>query len=144
MFTPQAKSASANDEGFTLVEVVVSIIVLALIALALLPLLIQGIKQSAQAAAIASAVQLANSQVDLARTQATTCTAVTATPTVAVSSSATYRGVPLVVTKTVGACPTPTPSATAPGTIPFTATVTRSDTGETLATVSTKILVTGG
>ena len=65
MFTPQAKSASANDEGFTLVEVVVSIIVLALIALALLPLLIQGIKQSAQAAAIASAVQLANSQVDL-------------------------------------------------------------------------------
>ncbi len=27
---------------------------------------------------------------------------------------------------------------------PFTATVTRSDTGETLATVSTKILVTGG
>ena len=140
----QAHAGSDRDEGFTLVEVVVSILVLALISVALLPLLIQGVKQSAQAAAIASAVQLANSQVDLARAQATTCSGVTATPTVTVSSTATYRGVPLVVTKTVGTCPSPTPSATAPGTIPFTATVTRSDTGETLATVSTKILVTGG
>jgi prepilin-type N-terminal cleavage/methylation domain-containing protein len=140
----QAQSAADRDEGFTLVEVVVSILVLALISLALLPLLIQGIKQSAQAAAIASAVQLANSQVDLARSQPTTCTGITATPAVSVSSTATYRGVPLVVTKTVGTCPTPTPSTTSPGTIAFTATVTRSDTGEALAVVSTKIYVNGG
>jgi len=139
-----AQKAAGREEGFSLVEVVVAILVLALISLALLPLLIQGIKQSAEAAAIASAVQLANSQVVLARAQATTCTGVAATPAVAVSSTATYRGVPLVLTKTVGTCPSPTPSSTAPGTISFTATVTRSDTGQTLAVVSTKIFVNGG
>lgn len=138
----QAQTVS-NDDGFTLVEVVVSIIVLALISLALLPLLIQGIKQSAQAAAIASAVQLANSQVDLARAQTTTCSAIAATPSVTVSPSETYRGVPLVLTKTVGTCPSPAPTTSAPGTIRFTATVTRSDTSETLASVTTLILVNG-
>lgn len=140
----EARAHGADDEGFTLVEVVVSILVLAMISLALLPLLIQGIKQSAQTAAIASAVQLANSQIDLARAQAPTCTGVLATPTVAVSSSATYRGVPLVVQKTFGTCPSPAPTTSAPGTIAFTATVTRSDTGQTLARLDTKIFVTGG
>jgi prepilin-type N-terminal cleavage/methylation domain-containing protein len=142
--TEQRARDAAAEEGFTLVEVVVSILVLALISIALLPLLIQGIKQSAQTAAIASAVQLANSQIDLARAQTPTCTGVLATPTVTVSSTATYRGVPLVVAKTFGTCPLPTPTATAPGTIAFTATVTRSDTGQTLAQLSTKIYVTGG
>ena len=142
MSSPRAQAAV--DEGFTLVEVVVAILVLALISIALLPLLIQGIKQSAQTAAIASAVQLANSQIDLARAQASTCTGVLATPTVSVSSSATYRGVPLGVVKTFRTFPLPAPSATSPGTIAFTATVTRSDTGQTLAQVSTKIYVTGG
>ncbi|MFM9877199.1 MAG: prepilin-type N-terminal cleavage/methylation domain-containing protein [Rhodoglobus sp.] len=144
MTTSSARTAASVDEGFTLVEIVVAILVLALISVALLPLLVQGLKQSAQSAAIASAVQLANSQIDLARGQATTCTAITATPAVAVSSTATYRGVPLVVTKTVGACPSPTPTATKPGTVNFTATVTRSDTGEALAVLSTQIYVNGG
>ena len=144
MTTTSSRATGHTDEGFSLVEVVVAILVLALISIALLPLLIQGLKTSAQSAAIASAVQLANSQVDLARSQAATCTAVTATPSVTVSSTATYRGVPLVLTKAVGTCPSPTPTATAPGTITFTATVTRSDTGEALAVVSTRIFVTGG
>ena len=143
MTTPSSRATGHTDEGFSLVEVVVAILVLALIAVALLPLLVQGLKTSAQSAAIASAVQLANSQVDLARSQAKTCTAITATPAVTVSSTATYRGVPLVVTRTAGACPSPAPTASAPGTITFTATVTRSDTGEALAVVSTRIYVTG-
>lgn len=144
MINTHARTSAADDEGFTLVEVVVAILVLALISVALLPLLIQGLKQSAQSAAIASAVQIANSQIELARVQATTCTAITATPLVTVSSAATYRGVPLVVEKSVGACPSPTPTATSPKTIRFTATVTRSDTGEALAVVTTNIYVTGG
>ena len=142
--TSSTQRVRPNDSGFSLVEVVVAMLVLALISVALLPLLIQGLKTSAQSAAIASAVQLANNQVDLARSQPATCTAVSATPAVAVSSAATYRGVPLVITMAVGSCPAPAPTTTAPGTVSFTATVTRSDTGEALAVVSTKIFVTGG
>lgn len=136
---------SIDDEtGIGLVEVVVAMFVLGILSICLLPLLIQGTAQAARTAAIASASQLANSQIVLARKQAATCAAVTATPAVPVGAAAVYRGVPLALSNTVGACPTaPAPTATSPGTMSFTVTVIRSDTGATLATATTLIFVSG-
>jgi prepilin-type N-terminal cleavage/methylation domain-containing protein len=144
MTHPAAHSATSTDAGFSLIEIVVSMFILALFAVALLPLLVQGLKQSSQTATIASAIQLANGQLDLARAQASTCTALGSTPAVAVGAASLYRGVPLQVTKTVGACPNPVPTATTPGTVTFTVTVTRTDTSQNLAQLTTRIYVNGG
>jgi hypothetical protein len=102
------------------------------------------VQQSSRSAAVASAVQLANSQLDIARAQTPSCSAITATPAVTVSAASVYRGVPLSVSKVIGTCPSPAPSATAPGTISVTVTVKRTDTNVVLATASTRIYVTGG
>jgi prepilin-type N-terminal cleavage/methylation domain-containing protein len=145
MHTRQTRRVdSPRDGGFTLIEIVVAMFILALISLALLPLLIQGLQQSARSAAVASAVQLANSQLDLARAQSQTCTAIAATPAVTVGDASVYRGVPLAVTTSVGGCPSPTPSVTAPSTVTYGVTVKRTDTGAVLADVSTRLFVAGG
>lgn len=135
---------SVRDAGFSLIEIVVSMFILGLLAIALIPLLIQGIKQSAQSAAVASATQLVNSQLDLARAQSPTCSGVIGAPSAPVGSASDYRGVPLQLTATTGACPTPVPTTTAPGTISYTVKVVRLDTGKTLAQASTLIYVNGG
>jgi prepilin-type N-terminal cleavage/methylation domain-containing protein len=134
----------ANDEGFTLIEIVVAMFILALVAVALLPLLINGTKQAAQSAAVASATQIVNAQLSYARAAGPTCSAILTAASPAVGNKSSYRGVPLQLAYSVGACPTtPAPTATTPGTIQVTATVTRTDTGKTLATATTLIYVTG-
>ncbi len=135
--------ATDDETGLGLIEIVVAMFVLAALSLCLLPLLINGTQQSAKTAAIASASQLVNNQIVAARDAADTCTAVTATPKVPVGAASVYRGVPLSLSTTAGSCPSPTPTAAAPGTISYTVTVTRTDTGATLATATTRILVTG-
>jgi prepilin-type N-terminal cleavage/methylation domain-containing protein len=144
MFRKLTKRTNSDESGFTLVEIVVAMLILALISIALLPLLITGVQQSSRSAAIASAVQLANSQMDIARAQTASCSAITAMPAVTVSAASVYRGVPLSVSKVIGTCPSPAPSASAPGTISVTVTVTRTDTNVVLATASTLIYVTAG
>lgn len=134
---------SASDSGFTLIEIVVAMLILGLLSLALLPLLINGMVTSAKTAAIASATQIVNTQLGLARTQSPTCTAVLATPAATVGAASAYRGVPLRLTTTFGACPVPAPSTTAPGTISVTATVTRTDTHAVLSKATLLILVSG-
>jgi prepilin-type N-terminal cleavage/methylation domain-containing protein len=138
--TLRAPSRS-SDEGFTLVEIIVAMFILALISLALVPLLINGIKQTAQTAAIATATGLVSSQLNTARAQTATCSGVMATPAPTLPSK--YRGVPMTLTTTFGACPSPAPTATTPGTIQVTVTVTRTDTHLVLASATTMILVTG-
>lgn len=144
MIAMRTARRSGDEQGFTLTEIVVAMLILALLSLALLPILINGTKTSAQSAAVASATQIVNSQLTLARAAGTTCTAVQTATSPAIGTKASYRGVPLKLTYTVGACPTsPAPTATTPGTILVTATVTRTDTGKTLSTATTRILVKG-
>jgi prepilin-type N-terminal cleavage/methylation domain-containing protein len=143
--TRSADCCPASDEtGFSLIEIVVSMFILALLAIALIPLLIQGIKTSAQSAAVASATQLVNSQLDLVRAQPSTCSGVSGAPSPSVGAPSAYRGVPLQLTVTAGACPTPTPTATTPTTLTYSVKVVRLDTGKTLAQASTLIFVNGG
>jgi prepilin-type N-terminal cleavage/methylation domain-containing protein len=142
MIRRTATRNDVGDEGFTLIEIVVSMFILAVLAVSLLPLLINGVNQSAQSAAVASATQLVNAQLSDARAQTSTCSAIAAAPSPTVGTASTYRGVPLKLTYTVGTCPT-SPTTTSPGTISVTATVTRTDTNATLATATTLIYVTG-
>ena len=144
MIAQRKRRDSADERGFTLAEILVAMVILALISLVLLPILINGTKTSAQTAAIASATQIVNAQLNMARAAGTTCTAVQTATSPTIGTKSAYRGVPLKLTYTVGACPTsPAPSATSPGTILVTATVTRTDTGKTLSSASTRILVKG-
>ena len=59
-----------DDEGLSLIEIVVAMFILALLSVAFLPLLVQGVRQSAQTATIATATQLANARMDAERAQA--------------------------------------------------------------------------
>ena len=65
--------ASGEQSGFGIIEIVISMFLLGLLATAFLPLLVQGLKQSAANATLATATQLANDQIELARS-ATKCT----------------------------------------------------------------------
>ena len=126
----------SDDEGFGLVEIVVSMFMLALLAMAFLPLLVQGLKQSSANATLATATQLVNERLQLAQAKGPNCTAVTS---VAGSRELTDpRGVIIRVTTTVGACPASTGT---PATVPISVTAVRADTGVTLTTAKSLVFV---
>lgn len=124
---------TADDDGFGLVEIVVAMLVLAILSLALLPLLVNGLKSSRANATMATAAQYMDAEFDAAQS-ITACGSVPTT-TVARSDS---RGTALTVTRTRGACPT-----SYPGTVSYSVTVTRDDSGATLAAGKTLLYVTG-
>lgn len=132
-------SDRSNDEGLGLIEIVVSMFVLALLAVAFLPLLIQGIKQSASNATLATATQIVNEQMELSRGLPVTCSAVTGFGAAPVPDTTDPRGVVLTTTRSVDGCP-----SAYPGTIRLAATVTRADTGDAIASASTLVLVERG
>jgi prepilin-type N-terminal cleavage/methylation domain-containing protein len=63
-----------RESGFTLIEVVVAIFLLAIVALGLIPGLVGALKVSSQNTNIATASQLVNQQIDAARAGTPTCT----------------------------------------------------------------------
>lgn len=139
------------DDGLGLTEVLVSIFLLGIVALSLLPLLIMGMKLAVSNTTLAAATQLANDRVKLAQTGSPLCTGpdsvyhvITGVQdgTVATGTFLTTdkRGVELRAETTVeGACP----AGAAAATLKVTSVVTRTDTGQELASASTLVLVTG-
>ena len=126
---------SRDDNGFGVIEIVISMFLLALLASAFIPLLVQGLRQSAANATLATATQLANDQIELARS-AKKCTELTASTTTTMDP----RNVQLLVVRTVGAsC---TPIAENPVNVPVEVTVTRTDTGKVLAAAHTLVFIT--
>jgi Tfp pilus assembly protein PilV len=67
-----SNTALTDDEGFGLVEAVVSMLILAALAVAFLPLLITGLRQSSSNATMAFGTQLVAERMSLAQA-ATTC-----------------------------------------------------------------------
>lgn len=68
-----------DDEGLGMIEIVVSMFMIALLAVAFLPVLITGIKATASNAVAATATQLANQAIESARTGSyANCTALNA------------------------------------------------------------------
>jgi type II secretory pathway pseudopilin PulG len=121
------------EDGFGIVEVVVSMLVLAILAIAFLPVLIQGIRQSASNASVATATQLVNEKLQLAQASGPTCTNISV-----IAGEEDFLddyGVTIHVTTTVGTCPAGT------GTVEVAVTAVRTDTAATLAAAETLVFV---
>jgi prepilin-type N-terminal cleavage/methylation domain-containing protein len=133
--TTQASQAADSDpgaRGFGLIEIVISMFLLALLAMAFLPVLAQGLKQSAANATLVTATQLVQQSIEGAKSQ-TTCTAILA----ATSTVSDARGISVTIARTVGECPL----IGYPTTVPVTVAVTRNDTGAVLSTAKTLVFV---
>jgi Tfp pilus assembly protein PilV len=125
-----------SSDGVSLIEIVVSMFILALIAMAFLPLLIQGVKQSAATATRATAVRMVSDEIDRARLAGPKCADVrTKVGSVVTIDS---RGNSLTTAKTAGICSAVV--ASYPTTLTFTVDVTRTG-GASLAKASTLIYV---
>jgi type II secretory pathway pseudopilin PulG len=66
-------NAAADESGLGLIEIVVSMFLLALLAVAFLPLLIQGMKTSVRNSTVATASQLLDQQIGAVRALPPTC-----------------------------------------------------------------------
>lgn len=131
-FRARTIRARAQDDGFGVIEVVVAMFLLGIIAVAVIPILVQGLRLSVTNAALATATQLANQQVEQVR-GVSLCSGVTATTT-----TTTVRSISLKASRSVATCP-----ATYPGTVSVSVSVTRTDTNAVLATANTLVFVTG-
>lgn len=126
-------TASTDDDGFGLVEAVVSMLILAALAIAFLPVLITGLKQSSTNSAMAFATQLVGERMSIAQT-ATSCSALTLVASSGRSSDPSGREID--VTTTVPDC------SAGRGTYKVTATarlVVNGVLGDQLATASTLV-----
>jgi prepilin-type N-terminal cleavage/methylation domain-containing protein len=125
-----------RDRGFGLVEVLVSMMLLALLAVAILPALVGSLKNSAMNATLATATGLVNQQLENARAHApSTCSSLAASDFTVTDS----RGVVLKVARTVPACP----ASGYPRAISVSVAVTRAATGAAVSSVSTLVFVEG-
>ncbi len=99
------RSGIVEDEGFGLMEIVVSMFLLGLLSVAFLPILIQGLQISARNTTLATANQLVNRQLSLATAAAPDCSAVQALA--GTTTGVDARDVEIQLTTTVtGTCPT--------------------------------------
>jgi prepilin-type N-terminal cleavage/methylation domain len=122
-----------SDSGFGLIEIVVSMFLLAILAMLFLPLLIQGLKQSAANTTLATGTQLVNERLRTAQGASPLCSAVSALT--GSSDHVDPRGVVIRLTTTVGTCPV------GRGTVSVSVSAVRTDTSQTLTTASTLVLV---
>ena len=128
--------SSGSEAGFSLVEIVIAMFVLAALSLALVPALIAGLKQSSQNAILATASGVLTARLDAAQAQAKTCTAISTFVASTVPNFTESHGVTLHVTQSIDACP-----SAYPGTVALTVAVSRTDTGATLIQTTTKLYV---
>lgn len=124
-----------GEDGVGLIEVVISLMLLAILALALVPVLVNGLKQASSNATLATATQLANNELERARSWKT-CSALIASSTTITDA----RGVNLALVTTVGSC---SPSPENPVSVPVTVKVTRMDTGVVVTSTTTYIFIAG-
>ncbi len=124
---------SRREEGIGLIEIIISMMLLAVLATALIPVLVQGLQQAASNATLATATQLANDELEHVRTW-TACSDLTA----ATVSTTDARGVVLTIATTVGSCSV---SPENPQSVPVTVTVTRGDTGIVVTATTTNLFI---
>ena len=124
---------SRREEGIGLIEIIISMMLLAILATALIPVLVQGLQLAASNATLATATQLANDELEHVRTW-TACGDLSA----ATVSTTDARGVVLTIATTVGACSVTSEN---PESVPVTVTVTRGDTGVVVTSTTTNLFI---
>lgn len=112
---------SSNDAGFGLVEIVVSMFLLALLAVAFLPLLIESLRVSVTNSKVATANQILSEQLDAIALVGRTCAAFDAFDSAPIATVTDARGAVYQAARTVTGCP---PAAyPAPVTITLTVSI---------------------
>lgn len=132
------KPLTIHDEGFGLVEIVVSMFILAIIAIAFLPLLIQGIKVAADNRTLATATQLIHDQIEQARAIGT-CDALAAFGASVSQPNASFsltRGIEHFDDNTLDPC-----AIAYPGVVKLTLTVSEVGSTEVIVEATTLVLV---
>ena len=99
----------SDESGMGLVEIVVSMFILAILAMAFLPILIQGMRSSVANATQATAGQLASEQMDQARALPAICQGIVAFGAAVLEPTTNSRGTVFQPHREVGACPTSYP-----------------------------------
>ena len=123
-----------SDPGFSLVEILVAMMLLAVLALAVLPTLVAGLRTASTNTTLATSTGLVNQQLEDARSRST-CGALAAPP----FSATDTRGAVLTVTRSVPICPV----GGYPRAISVSISVTRAATGVTVSSASTLVYVEG-
>lgn len=131
-----SRPARDPEAGLGLIEIVVSMFLIGLLAIAFLPLVIQGLLLTSSNVTLATATQLVNTRIDLARAQvaaSSQCSGLTTLAAQPIPAVVDERGVSLQAAMTVS-CPT---------VFPGTATVTISVTagGAVVSRAQTLIFV---
>ena len=131
--------AETPDRGFGIIEIVISMFLLGLLAIAFLPLLVTSMKTTVFNSSVATATQLVDQQMDLARAEDPTCTDISAWGIeILEASDPDTRKVSYHPARTVGPCPT-----TYPGTVSVTVSVSVVDSTFAPVTATTLIFLTG-
>ena len=131
-----ANHTKSDDAGIGLVEIIVSMFLLALLATAFLPSLVQGLTTSVRTTTIATASQLAGEQLYKLRELGTTCSEVSVFDDVVQAATTDERGTVYQPNRLVSACPT-----TYPGVVSVRVWVTRSGVVQPLADATTLFYV---
>lgn len=132
------RSEQHDEDGFGLVEIVVSMLILGLIAIAFLPLLIQGVMVAQQNRTLATANQLIHDQIEQARSIGT-CDALAA-----FGASVSQPNASFTLTRSVEhhSDPSLDPCAiTYPGVVKLSFSVTESGETDVLVSATTLVLV---
>ena len=93
-----------DDDGFGLVEIIVSMFLLALLAAAFLPVLVQALTTSVRNATIATGSQIVAQQLDELRTLDITCTAISTFDDVTIPATTDERGTVFQPVRQVDTC----------------------------------------
>jgi type II secretory pathway pseudopilin PulG len=133
----RARLAAVGDDGIGLIEIVISMFLIALIAISFLPLLLHTLTASTTNTSTSAASQLVQSSMDQARVVSPTCSAATSFVAATIASVPDARGVVLQPQRQmIGSCPT-----AYPGTVTVRAWVTESGKSFVLAESTTLIYV---
>jgi prepilin-type N-terminal cleavage/methylation domain-containing protein len=128
-----AAAPDQREQGFGMIEIIVSMFLLALLAMAFLPLLIGGLRTSGVNTSIATATQMVSEQMERARAQGSACSALPSSSTQVSAEDST-----LTMQRTRGDCPA---VADYPTVVPFTVSVVQAGTAVPLAEATTLIFV---
>lgn len=118
---PTTRESASDDAGFGLVEIVVSMFLLALLSVAFLPLLIESLRVSVTNSKVATANQILSEQLDAIALIDRTCAAFNTFESVAIQTVTDARGTVYQADRDVTGC-TPA-SYPAPVTIVLTVSI---------------------
>jgi type II secretory pathway pseudopilin PulG len=135
----RGKYAGGDDPGFGMIEIVVSMFLIALVAIAFIPVLIQSMRLSVINTSIATATQLVSQNMEQARAQGTNCADLRLFAAEAVGAVVDKRGRSFQPVRDPISC-TGT-SADYPKTVPFRVRVTETGSSVELASATTLLLV---